>query len=82
MIWSLRRLRAGVLAHRGRVTIYLDITYDGDMVSTNILYSKEAIEEVGRFLETREAHVNPAGGLRASSETDTLKFVMHNLTGD
>lgn len=55
--------------------------YDGDTISANILYSQEAVEEIDRHLQTRQAHIDPSGGLRASASTDTAAFVMHNLTG-
>lgn len=56
--------------------------YDGDTVSNNILYTREAIEQVERYLKSRGAHVDPAGGLRASAHIDTTALVMHNMTGD
>lgn len=59
----------------------MDNKFDGDMVSNNIVYSEEAKEEIQRYLKSRNAHVDPAGGLRASAEILTTKLVMHNLTG-
>lgn len=55
--------------------------YDGDMVSNNILYTQEAIDETERYLNSRAAHVDPAGGLRASASIDTTNLVMFNMTG-
>ncbi len=51
------------------------------MISNNIVYSEEAIRENERFIQSRAAHVDPAGGLRASANILTTKLVMHNLTG-
>lgn len=59
----------------------LNADYDGDMTSNNILYTKEAIEEVDRYLHSKAAHIDPAGGLRASAAIDTTNLVMHNMTG-
>lgn len=56
--------------------------YDGDTFSNNILFTKESLEEIDRYLNTREAHIDPLGGMRASCEIDTTKYVMFNLTGD
>jgi hypothetical protein len=56
--------------------------YDGDTISNNILYTREAIEEVDNFLNSRAAHVDPAGGLRGSASIDTSALVMHNITGE
>ena len=56
--------------------------YDGDTISNNILYTREAIDQVDRHLTSREAHVDPSGGLRASANIDTTALVMYNMTGD
>lgn len=56
--------------------------YDGDMFSNNILFTKEAIDEVNKYLMSREAHVGPWGGMRGSAHNDTTEYVMFNLTGD
>ena len=56
--------------------------YDGDMFSNNILMTMEAIKEIEDYMGTKEAYVNPAGGMRSSLNIDTTKFVMFNLTGD
>lgn len=55
--------------------------YDGDMVSNNILYTQEAIEETDNYLNSPGAHIDPAGGLRASAAIDTTNLVMYNMTG-
>lgn len=56
--------------------------YDGDTVSNNILYTREAIDEVDTYLKSRAAHVDPSGGLRGSANIDTTALVMHNITGE
>lgn len=55
--------------------------YDGDTVSNNIVYTQEAKEEIDKYLNSRSAHVDPAGGMRASAHIDTTALVMHNMTG-
>lgn len=59
----------------------LNADYDGDMISNNILYTKESIEEIDRYLNSKSAHIDPAGGLRASASIDTTNLVMYNITG-
>lgn len=54
--------------------------YDGDMVSGNILYTKETIAEVNRHFTSTEAYIDPAGGLRASASDDIMDLVMFNMT--
>lgn len=56
--------------------------FDGDTVSAIFVYSDEALEECHRLLHSRSAYVDPAGGLRTSAATDTLKLVIHNMTGE
>lgn len=55
--------------------------YDGDTVSANVLISQEANSEIDRHLLTRQAHIDPSGGLRASAATDTTELVLFNMTG-
>jgi hypothetical protein len=55
--------------------------YDGDTVSNNIVYTQEAIEEIDGYLNSSAAHINPAGGMRASAGIDTTNMVMFNATG-
>lgn len=54
--------------------------FDGDMGSATTLFSREATEEIRRYLGTRAAWVRPDGSARASVVFDTLKLVVHNLT--
>ncbi len=55
--------------------------YDGDTCSANILYSDQAIEEIDKALNSREAYLDPKGGLRTSADLDTVSLVLRNMTG-
>ena len=55
--------------------------YDGDMMSGNILYTEESIKAIDDFLDSREAYVDPAGGLKASAATDTVSLTLYNISG-
>lgn len=59
----------------------LGADFDGDTVSNNIVYTQEAVTEIDKYLNSPSAHVDPAGGLRASASIDTVNLVLHNLTG-
>ena len=41
----------------------------------------EAIDEVTKYLTTREAFVNAHGELRASAAVHTVELVLKNMTG-
>lgn len=56
--------------------------YDGDMMSTNYIYTREGIDEIHNYLNSREAYVNLDGGLRNSANTHNMALTMHNLTSD
>lgn len=56
--------------------------YDGDTFSNNILFTKESLLEINNYLNSREAHVDPSGGLRGGMQIDTTEYVIYNLTGD
>lgn len=56
--------------------------YDGDTFSNNVVFTEEAIREIDKYLSTREAHIDPSGGMRGSSHIDTTEYVLYNLTGD
>jgi hypothetical protein len=55
--------------------------FDGDTVSFNSLYSKEAVDETDRFFKTRAAYVKAGGGLAFSVEIHTLALTMRFMTG-
>lgn len=73
---------AGVLVHRLELTNQVDIGYDGDTVSALFLYSNEAMEEITKKLKSRDAYIDPAGGLRTGASVDTVNLVLRNLTGN
>jgi hypothetical protein len=54
--------------------------FDGDTVSVNVAYTEQSIREIDEYFESRRAHVNPSGGLRASAAIDTTELVLHNIT--
>lgn len=56
--------------------------YDGDMCSMTSVYALESINEVNDYLSSRRAYVTSDGMLRASPFTETVDFVLHNLTGE
>lgn len=56
--------------------------YDGDTGSANAVYSVESVKEVNNLLNKRRAYVGAEGNFLASCSTDTVNFVLYNLTGD
>ena len=60
----------------------LGADYDGDTVCANVIYTKEGIEEIDQYFQSRQAYVDPKGGMRASMHIDNVKLVMHNLTSN
>ncbi len=67
--------------HSSRVS-GLSADYDGDMCSMTSVYSLEAVKEIDDYLSSRRAYVTPDNMLRASPFTETVDFVLHNLTGE
>jgi len=59
----------------------LKISFDGDTGSATLVMSNEALEENDRILRSRQYWVDTDGSLLASYDYDTLKYVIHNLTG-
>jgi len=45
------------------------------------VYTDEAVREVHEKLNTKNAYVNPRGGLRASADVHTVALVLNNMTG-
>lgn len=60
----------------------LDGDHDGDMMSSNYLYSDESKQELKRLLDSASHYIDPRGGLRSSPSVYTVELVAHNLTGD
>lgn len=54
--------------------------FDGDTVSVSVLMTDEGLEEIKRFMGTREAWVDPRGGMVASVNVDTVALVLKNMT--
>lgn len=44
--------------------------------------SDEAVREVTGILKQRKSYVEANGQFRSSVGTDTVKYVLHNMTGD
>lgn len=60
----------------------LDADFDGDMVSTPILYTQNAIDEVNNYFTKRVAFVDADGSFLTSAAIHTVNLVVANLTGD
>lgn len=58
----------------------LGADFDGDMVSVNAVYSKEAIAESDAYFKTREAYIQAGGGLAFSVNVHTLALVLSFMT--
>lgn len=54
--------------------------FDGDMCSCNVLYSDDAIKEVTDYLNSTRAYLDSTGSLLADPVTDTVEFVLYNIT--
>ena len=55
--------------------------YDGDTCSGNIVYSDDAIAEVNKMMGKKEMWLDGGGGFKASTNYDTVRFVLTNMTG-
>lgn len=60
----------------------LGADFDGDTVSANIVYTKEAIEEVNELLNSKNFYVNTSGDISFSIATDTVNYLMKTMTGE
>lgn len=60
----------------------LTADFDGDTVSLNIVYSDEAIAEVHKLLGSRNFYLNTSNKIAFSNSTDTMNYVVQNMTGD
>lgn len=58
----------------------LGADFDGDTCSYNAVYTEEAIAEVGKFLNSRRYYVGSSGEISFSADTDTIGFVLQNMT--
>lgn len=60
----------------------LGADFDGDTISYNAVYSREASEEAERYFRTRKAYIKAGGGLAFSVDIHTLKLSLRFMTGD
>lgn len=60
----------------------LSADFDGDTASLNIVYSDESIKEALDYMNSKRYYVGSDGRINFSSETDTIKYILHNLTMD
>ena len=54
----------------------------GDVCSATAVYSDEAVLEIKNYLASRKAYVGTDGKFLASISTDTINYVLYNMTGD
>ncbi len=54
--------------------------HDGDMMSSNVVTTTDAVAEVHSHLNTVRAYVSPRGELKASAAVDTVQRVLVGLS--
>ena len=59
----------------------LGADFDGDTVSANVLYMDESVLEVDKLLASTKYYIGTDGRINFSSDTDTVAFMMKNMTG-
>jgi len=59
----------------------LKISFDGDTVSANILFTEEAKAEVAKLLKSKIYYVNASNKMNFSASSDTIDYVLKNITG-
>ena len=59
----------------------LGLDHDGDTTSFIPVMAKESLKEVKQLMNKKEFYIGPDGRFHANLENDTVKYVMHNLTG-
>lgn len=55
--------------------------FDGDTVSGNAIFSKEAKEEIAAFFNKVETYIASGGGLRSSPFTEVIERVFYAMSG-
>jgi hypothetical protein len=60
----------------------LGADFDGDMISANIVYTEEAIEEVKKLLLSPKFYIGPNGKMYFSASTDILNHTLNYMTSD
>lgn len=59
----------------------LGADYDGDTCSMTLCYTEEALNEINDKLNSKEAYLDPEGGLRTSANIQTVALVLRSMTG-
>lgn len=60
----------------------LNADFDGDTASGTVVYSNDSIDEIKQKLNSRNFYVGTDGKINFSTSTDTIGFVLANMTGD
>ena len=58
----------------------LGADFDGDVISMNILYTKESIVEVDKMLVSKSYYLTPEGNFNYPAANDILNLVVKHLT--
>ena len=58
----------------------LGADFDGDTISYVMLYSKEAIEEINKYLNSMVAYVDSTGNLMSSVDNDVVSNILKDMT--
>ena len=58
----------------------LGADFDGDLISMNILYTKESLDEVDRMLVSKSYYLTPEGNFIYPATNDVLNLVVKHLT--
>ena len=58
----------------------LGADFDGDVLSFVVLYTEESIDELSRFLNSKESILTPNGEILNSLNNDVLDIVISTLT--
>jgi len=59
----------------------LGADFDGDTSSLTVAYADESIKEINDFLNSKIAYIDTDGRFIANLRTDTVNYVLQNLTG-
>lgn len=58
----------------------LGADYDGDMCSSNAVYTEEAVNEITNFQNSRRAYINTNGEFINTTAVATVELVFHNFS--
>lgn len=56
--------------------------HDGDTISNNFVFSKEANDEIEKYLSSKQSIVTPSSDLAVGINTDLSEVVIYNLSRD